>query len=92
MQDVHGFPSSTCQTWCFERVQDYAGAAVMQIRSVGVPRMVFWHDPGLSRRTSQVDPWRWNPEKNVLACFRVFERLSSKEAGLSMEMNSCRGL
>eukprot|EP00959_Pyramimonas_sp_CCMP1952_P086703 1813383-Pyramimonas_sp.AAC.1 len=28
--------------------------------------MEFWHNSGLSRRSSQVDPWRWNPENNLL--------------------------
>eukprot|EP00959_Pyramimonas_sp_CCMP1952_P146980 3076404-Pyramimonas_sp.AAC.1 len=45
-------------------------------------------------RTSnnQGDPWRWNHKNNVLACFRVFNRVSSNEANSPMEMNRCRGL
>eukprot|EP00959_Pyramimonas_sp_CCMP1952_P467757 9492134-Pyramimonas_sp.AAC.1 len=43
--------------------------------------MVFWHGPRVSRRNCQVNPWRCNPENNVLACLGVFKRLSSKEAG-----------
>eukprot|EP00959_Pyramimonas_sp_CCMP1952_P309019 6466816-Pyramimonas_sp.AAC.1 len=35
--------------------------------------MSFWHDSGSSKRSSQVDPWRWNPEVDALACFRVFK-------------------
>eukprot|EP00959_Pyramimonas_sp_CCMP1952_P001673 34516-Pyramimonas_sp.AAC.1 len=64
----------------------------MLIRCVEIPGIVFWHDSGLSRRSSQVDPWRWNPQNNVLACFRVFKRMSSNEAVPSMAMNRCRGL
>eukprot|EP00959_Pyramimonas_sp_CCMP1952_P195003 4077706-Pyramimonas_sp.AAC.1 len=54
--------------------------------------MAFWCDSGSSRRNSQADPWRWSPEKIVLACVRVFKQLSSKEAVPSVEMNPCRGL
>eukprot|EP00959_Pyramimonas_sp_CCMP1952_P436291 9136098-Pyramimonas_sp.AAC.1 len=64
----------------FGRIQDFAGATITLIRGVAeVPIMAFWRVSGSSRRNSQVDPWRWNPE-NVLACFRVFKRLSSNEA------------
>eukprot|EP00959_Pyramimonas_sp_CCMP1952_P030258 634419-Pyramimonas_sp.AAC.1 len=35
--------------------------------------MAFWHDSRSSECTSQVGPCRWNPESNVLACFRVFK-------------------
>eukprot|EP00959_Pyramimonas_sp_CCMP1952_P179251 3747464-Pyramimonas_sp.AAC.1 len=52
--------------------------------------MAFWHDSGSSRRNCQVDPWRWNPENNVLLCFMVFKRLSSNEAVPSLEMTRCR--
>eukprot|EP00959_Pyramimonas_sp_CCMP1952_P043454 908760-Pyramimonas_sp.AAC.1 len=60
--------------------QDFEGAAVTLIRGVKIAGMAFWHDSGSSRRNSQVDPWRWNSENHVLACFRVFKRLSSHEA------------
>eukprot|EP00959_Pyramimonas_sp_CCMP1952_P396569 8308865-Pyramimonas_sp.AAC.1 len=40
---LHGFPSSTCQKWCFERILDYAGATVMLVLCVEVPSMAFWH-------------------------------------------------
>eukprot|EP00959_Pyramimonas_sp_CCMP1952_P456397 9473102-Pyramimonas_sp.AAC.1 len=43
--------------------------------------MALWHDSVSSRRNSQADPWRRNPENNVLACFRDFKRVSSNEAG-----------
>eukprot|EP00959_Pyramimonas_sp_CCMP1952_P279305 5839713-Pyramimonas_sp.AAC.1 len=48
--------------------------------------MAFWRDSGSSRRNSQVDLWRLNPENNVLARFRVFTRLLSNEAVPSMEI------
>eukprot|EP00959_Pyramimonas_sp_CCMP1952_P435432 9117711-Pyramimonas_sp.AAC.1 len=48
--------------------------------------MAFWHNSGSSRRNNEVDPWRWNPENNVVACFRVFKRLSSIEAVPSLEI------
>eukprot|EP00959_Pyramimonas_sp_CCMP1952_P018720 395567-Pyramimonas_sp.AAC.1 len=51
----------------------------MLTRGVEVPGMAFWHDPGSSRRNSQVDPWCWNPENTVLACCRVVKELSSNE-------------
>eukprot|EP00959_Pyramimonas_sp_CCMP1952_P075722 1582840-Pyramimonas_sp.AAC.1 len=57
-----------------------------------IPGLAFWRDPGSSRRNSQVDPWRWGTESNALACFRVFKRLSSNEAGPSVDMNRCEGL
>eukprot|EP00959_Pyramimonas_sp_CCMP1952_P239316 5001198-Pyramimonas_sp.AAC.1 len=50
------------------------------------------HDSGAPRRNSQVDPWRWNSENDVLACFRVFERRYSNEAVLSVLMKRCRHL
>eukprot|EP00959_Pyramimonas_sp_CCMP1952_P331650 6944725-Pyramimonas_sp.AAC.1 len=56
----------------------------MLIRCVEVPGTAFWHDSGLSRRNGPVDPWRWNPENTVLMCFRVFKRLSAKEAAPDM--------
>eukprot|EP00959_Pyramimonas_sp_CCMP1952_P215477 4508084-Pyramimonas_sp.AAC.1 len=61
-------------------IHDFAGATVTMIRGVEVPGMAFWRDSGSSRRNSQVHPWRWDTENNVLACFRVFKRLSSNEA------------
>eukprot|EP00959_Pyramimonas_sp_CCMP1952_P097894 2045844-Pyramimonas_sp.AAC.1 len=64
----------------------------MLILRVEVLGMAFWHDSGSSRRNSQVDPWRWNPENNVLACFRVFKRALSNEAVPSIGMNRCKGL
>eukprot|EP00959_Pyramimonas_sp_CCMP1952_P238234 4978378-Pyramimonas_sp.AAC.1 len=48
--------------------------------------MAFWHDSGPLRRSSQVDVWRLSPKNNVLACFRVFRRLSSNEADPSVDM------
>eukprot|EP00959_Pyramimonas_sp_CCMP1952_P206167 4311480-Pyramimonas_sp.AAC.1 len=72
--------------WCFGRTQDYKGAAVTLIRGVAVPGMAFWHDSGSPRRNTQVDPWRWNPESNVLACFRIFKVLSSTDAVPSVGM------
>eukprot|EP00959_Pyramimonas_sp_CCMP1952_P425286 8908458-Pyramimonas_sp.AAC.1 len=39
-----------------------------------------------------VDPWRWDPENNVWACFRNFKRLFSDEAVPSVEMNRRRSL
>eukprot|EP00959_Pyramimonas_sp_CCMP1952_P012997 275004-Pyramimonas_sp.AAC.1 len=36
-------------------------------RSRNVTIMAFWHDSGPSRRSSQVDTRRWNPENNALA-------------------------
>eukprot|EP00959_Pyramimonas_sp_CCMP1952_P409120 8574013-Pyramimonas_sp.AAC.1 len=92
VQEFHGFPASTCQGLRCDRIQDYVGARVMLVCFVEVPGMVGWLDSGLSRRNSQVVPWRWNPENDVLACFRVFKRLSSEETVLSMEMNRCRSL
>eukprot|EP00959_Pyramimonas_sp_CCMP1952_P414804 8690710-Pyramimonas_sp.AAC.1 len=61
--------------------------------------MAYWYDSGSSRRNSQVDSWRWNPENNVLACFRVFKRClptrqfpaSSNEAVPRVEINRCMG-
>eukprot|EP00959_Pyramimonas_sp_CCMP1952_P081298 1698485-Pyramimonas_sp.AAC.1 len=58
----------------------HEGATVMLIHGVGAPGVTFRHDSGQSRRNYQADPWRRNAESNVLACFRIFERLSSKEA------------
>eukprot|EP00959_Pyramimonas_sp_CCMP1952_P146922 3075087-Pyramimonas_sp.AAC.1 len=46
---------------------------------------------GLSRRNNPVDPWRWNPENHVLACFRVYKWLFSTEAIPSMEISRCTG-
>eukprot|EP00959_Pyramimonas_sp_CCMP1952_P378428 7927444-Pyramimonas_sp.AAC.1 len=57
----------------------------MLTRGVQAPGMAFWHESGPSRRNSQVNSWRWNPENNVLACFRVFNKLSSNEADPSMK-------
>eukprot|EP00959_Pyramimonas_sp_CCMP1952_P359216 7521483-Pyramimonas_sp.AAC.1 len=70
LQEFHGFPSPAYQGGCFEKIQDYVGATVRLIRCVEVPRMAFWYESGSSRRNSQVDPWRWNPESNDLAGFR----------------------
>eukprot|EP00959_Pyramimonas_sp_CCMP1952_P417221 8741378-Pyramimonas_sp.AAC.1 len=58
----------------FLKIQEYAGAAFTWVIRVEFPGMVLWHDPGSPRRNSQVDPWRWNMENNVLACVRVFTR------------------
>eukprot|EP00959_Pyramimonas_sp_CCMP1952_P185309 3874776-Pyramimonas_sp.AAC.1 len=71
---------------------DYEGATVTLIRCEEVPGLALWHHSGSSRRNSQVDPWRWNPENNVLACFRVFNRLPSIEADPSMDRTLVRGL
>eukprot|EP00959_Pyramimonas_sp_CCMP1952_P398990 8360795-Pyramimonas_sp.AAC.1 len=89
---VSRIPMITYQTGRVGRIQHYAGATIMLARGVEVPKMAFLHDSGSSTRSSQVDTWRWNPENNVLACFRTFKRLSSKEAVPSMEMNRCGGL
>eukprot|EP00959_Pyramimonas_sp_CCMP1952_P046713 975779-Pyramimonas_sp.AAC.1 len=64
-------------------IQDYAGATGTLIRGVEIPGMAFWRNWGSSRRNSRVDPFRWDPENNVLACFRIFKRLSSNGAILS---------
>eukprot|EP00959_Pyramimonas_sp_CCMP1952_P246843 5159311-Pyramimonas_sp.AAC.1 len=76
----------------FKRDSPYGCATVRMIRGVEVSGTAFWHDSGTSRRSSQVYPWRWNAENNVLACFGVFKRMSSNEAGPSVEMNRCWGL
>eukprot|EP00959_Pyramimonas_sp_CCMP1952_P287263 6007472-Pyramimonas_sp.AAC.1 len=65
---------------------------VTLMRGVEVQGVAFWHDSGSSRRSSHVDPWRWSPENNVLACFGVFTRLSSNGAVPSVKKNRCRGL
>eukprot|EP00959_Pyramimonas_sp_CCMP1952_P341086 7145204-Pyramimonas_sp.AAC.1 len=52
--------------------------------------MAFWHNSGSSRRSSQVDTRRQNPEKYVLARFRILKLLSSNEA-VPSEMNRCMG-
>eukprot|EP00959_Pyramimonas_sp_CCMP1952_P459697 9478666-Pyramimonas_sp.AAC.1 len=57
----------------FERAQDSEVATVALTRGAEVPGMVFWRDSGSSRRDSQIDPWRWNPEDGVSACCRVFK-------------------
>eukprot|EP00959_Pyramimonas_sp_CCMP1952_P347008 7267747-Pyramimonas_sp.AAC.1 len=85
LQGLHGFAWSKYQKSRFGRIQDYQGAKMMFARGVEVARMAFWHGSGPSKRSSQVDPWRWNPENNVLACFRVFKRLPPNEAVPSME-------
>eukprot|EP00959_Pyramimonas_sp_CCMP1952_P383007 8025369-Pyramimonas_sp.AAC.1 len=54
--------------------------------------MALWHDSGSSRCNGQVDPWRWTPENNVLACLRVLKGVSSNEAAPRMTINRCRGL
>eukprot|EP00959_Pyramimonas_sp_CCMP1952_P448904 9399832-Pyramimonas_sp.AAC.1 len=77
---------------CFGKTYGYNGATGTLIRGVEVLGTAFWHDSGSSRRNSHVDPWRWSLENHVLACFRVFKRLSSNGAVLSVEMNPCRGL
>eukprot|EP00959_Pyramimonas_sp_CCMP1952_P431087 9028455-Pyramimonas_sp.AAC.1 len=59
----------------------------MLIRGAEIPRIAFWHGSGSSRRSSEVDPWLWNPKNNVLACFTVFKRMFSNDAVPSMEMN-----
>eukprot|EP00959_Pyramimonas_sp_CCMP1952_P004963 103949-Pyramimonas_sp.AAC.1 len=62
--EFHWFPKSMYpKPWC-GRIQEYGGATVTLIRGVEVPGMAFWHDSVPSRRNSQVDPWRWNPENN----------------------------
>eukprot|EP00959_Pyramimonas_sp_CCMP1952_P215974 4517335-Pyramimonas_sp.AAC.1 len=76
----------------FLRVQDQEGATATLVRGAEVPGMAFWHYSGSSRRNNQIDQWRWNPENDVLACFKVFKRLSSNEATPSMNMNRYRGL
>eukprot|EP00959_Pyramimonas_sp_CCMP1952_P098786 2065140-Pyramimonas_sp.AAC.1 len=43
----------------------------MLIRGAEVPKRAFWYDSRSSGRSSQVYPWRGNPENNVLACFKV---------------------
>eukprot|EP00959_Pyramimonas_sp_CCMP1952_P021510 453530-Pyramimonas_sp.AAC.1 len=73
-------------------VQYYAGATITLVLCVEFLGMAFWHDSRSSGRNNQVDPWRWNPESNVLRCFRVFKRMSSNEVVPSVEMNQCRGL
>eukprot|EP00959_Pyramimonas_sp_CCMP1952_P206472 4318094-Pyramimonas_sp.AAC.1 len=74
------------------RTPDYEGATATLTRGVSGPGTAFWHDSRPSRRNRQFDPWRWNPENNALARFRVFKRLSSNEVVSSMDMNRCRGL
>eukprot|EP00959_Pyramimonas_sp_CCMP1952_P449323 9408125-Pyramimonas_sp.AAC.1 len=83
---------SVPESGILEKVHDYAGATVTLVRGVEVPKMAFSRDSNSSSRNSQVDPCRWNPETNVLACFRIFERLSSDEAVPPLEMSRCRGL
>eukprot|EP00959_Pyramimonas_sp_CCMP1952_P275910 5766972-Pyramimonas_sp.AAC.1 len=68
------------QTWCCGRIQAHEGAPIMLARGVQIPRMVFRHDSGSSKRNGQVDPWRWNPENNVLTCLKVFKQFFSNEA------------
>eukprot|EP00959_Pyramimonas_sp_CCMP1952_P206176 4311665-Pyramimonas_sp.AAC.1 len=46
LQEFHGLPRSTHQKWCFGTIQDYAGATVMWIRCVEVPKMAFWDGSG----------------------------------------------
>eukprot|EP00959_Pyramimonas_sp_CCMP1952_P412688 8647859-Pyramimonas_sp.AAC.1 len=41
-------------------------AAVTLIRGAEVPGMAFGHVSGSSRRNSQIDLWRWNPENDSL--------------------------
>eukprot|EP00959_Pyramimonas_sp_CCMP1952_P008299 173532-Pyramimonas_sp.AAC.1 len=81
LQEFHIFPSSTYQTLCFGRIQDYAGATSTLVRGIEIPGMAVWRDSGSSRPNSQVEPWRGNPENNGLTCFKFFKRLSSNEAG-----------
>eukprot|EP00959_Pyramimonas_sp_CCMP1952_P339260 7105608-Pyramimonas_sp.AAC.1 len=73
-------------------ILNLAGATVTLILCVEVLGMTFWHDSGSRRRNSQIHQLRWNPENHVLACFRVFTRVSYNKAIPSMEMNPCRGL
>eukprot|EP00959_Pyramimonas_sp_CCMP1952_P353622 7408826-Pyramimonas_sp.AAC.1 len=47
------------------QILDYAGVTVTLIRGVEMPGMAFWRDSGSTKRSSQVDSWRWNPENNV---------------------------
>eukprot|EP00959_Pyramimonas_sp_CCMP1952_P229461 4797607-Pyramimonas_sp.AAC.1 len=67
---IRGLPSSTYQKLCFGRIQDYAGAKITLVLCADVLELAFWHDSGSSRRYNPVDPWRWNPENDVLAYFR----------------------
>eukprot|EP00959_Pyramimonas_sp_CCMP1952_P246290 5147731-Pyramimonas_sp.AAC.1 len=69
---------------------------VARVPIINVPELIAWKDSGLcgcnsyigsSRRNSQVDPWRWSPENNVLARCRVFTRVTYNEAASSMDMN-----
>eukprot|EP00959_Pyramimonas_sp_CCMP1952_P350451 7342272-Pyramimonas_sp.AAC.1 len=55
----------------------------MLVRGVEDLKTAFWHDSGSSRRSSPVDPWRWNPEKDVLACFRVFKGVLQRGRSLN---------
>eukprot|EP00959_Pyramimonas_sp_CCMP1952_P133149 2783704-Pyramimonas_sp.AAC.1 len=55
------------------RIPDYEGATVSLARRVEVPGIAFPLDSGSSRRNNQVDPWRRNPDNDVLACVRVFK-------------------
>eukprot|EP00959_Pyramimonas_sp_CCMP1952_P059943 1252313-Pyramimonas_sp.AAC.1 len=60
MREFQGFPWSTYQTWCFGRIQDYAGATVIGtiqdrsnatvrlIRGVAIPRIIVGHASGSS--------------------------------------------
>eukprot|EP00959_Pyramimonas_sp_CCMP1952_P267024 5583041-Pyramimonas_sp.AAC.1 len=41
------------------RTQDCEGATVTLIRGVGFKGIMFWHDPGSSRRNNHVHSWRW---------------------------------
>eukprot|EP00959_Pyramimonas_sp_CCMP1952_P280933 5872140-Pyramimonas_sp.AAC.1 len=80
------------QKWCFGTIQDYAGTTHTLIRGVGDVGRAFWHASRSPRRKSQIDPWCWKSENNILAFFRAFKRVSSNEAVPSTEMNHCRGL
>eukprot|EP00959_Pyramimonas_sp_CCMP1952_P419040 8777696-Pyramimonas_sp.AAC.1 len=55
--------------------QDYEGAAATLLRGAQVPGMAFWRDSGLSRRNSQVDPWRWNLDDN--GCLGMLQGLQT---------------
>eukprot|EP00959_Pyramimonas_sp_CCMP1952_P192830 4032201-Pyramimonas_sp.AAC.1 len=57
VQGFHGFLSSAWQGWCFEKIQDHAGATTIWIRWVEVLGLAFCCDSGLSRRNSPLDPW-----------------------------------
>eukprot|EP00959_Pyramimonas_sp_CCMP1952_P030952 649158-Pyramimonas_sp.AAC.1 len=70
MQEFHGVPWLTYQKWCCGKNPYNGGATATLIRGAEFPGMPFGHDSRSPRRNSQVDPWRWSPENNVVACFK----------------------